>query len=338
VAEHYSIGVGRTFKNFPAAKETKRFYTTAIKDNNVNEPKLSPNWVTGFADGESSFMLNVHKKSSYKIGWGVQPEFNISLHIKDLILLRELHLFFGVGSIYVHEAKNMASYRVASLRDITNVIIPHFDKYPLITQKKADFILFKQGVNLLNFKAHREIEGLRQILSLKASMNRQVQSEKLITNFPGILPHPRPIVSFDKSLHPDWFTGFVDGEGCFYVKITKNKKTKYGVNLSMEFSISQHVRDELLLTKFIEYLGCGTVYKFSTRPDSVSFTVSKFKYISEKVIPFFQKYPLQGIKALDFKCFCEISKIVESKGHLSDEGLKKIKSLKSGMNKNRELN
>ncbi len=43
VAEHYSIGVGRTFKIFPAAKETKRFYTTAIKDNNVNKPKLSPN-------------------------------------------------------------------------------------------------------------------------------------------------------------------------------------------------------------------------------------------------------------------------------------------------------
>lgn len=64
------------------------------------------------------------------------------------------HLFFAVGSIYVHEAKNMASYRVASLRDITNVIIPHLDKYPLITQKKADFLLFKQGVNLLNLKAH----------------------------------------------------------------------------------------------------------------------------------------------------------------------------------------
>jgi hypothetical protein len=337
MAEHYSIGVGRTFKNF-SAKEAKRFYTTAIKDNNVKEPKLSPYWVTGFSDAESCFFLNVHKKSSNKIGWGVQPEFSINLHMKDLILLRELHLFFGVGSIYVQEAKNMASYRVASLRDITNVIIPHFDKYPLITQKKADFILFKQGVNLLNFKAHREIEGLRQILGLKASMNRQVQSEKLILNFPGILPHPRPIVSFDKSLHPDWFTGFVDGEGCFYVKITKNKKTEHGVNLSMEFSISQHVRDELLLTKFIEYLGCGTVYKFSTRPNSVSFTVSKFKYISEKVIPFFQKYPLQGIKALDFKCFCEIWKIVESKGHLSDEGLKKVKSLKSGMNNNRELN
>lgn len=51
-----------------------------------------------------------------------------------------------------------------------------------------------------------------------------------------------------------------------------------------------------------------------------------------KKIPFFQKYPLQGIKALDFQCFCEVSKIMESKGHLTDEGLKKIKSLKSGMN------
>lgn len=78
-------------------------------------------------------------------------------------MLRELHLFFAVGSIYVHLAKNMASYRVAaSLRDITNVIIPHLDKYPLITQKKADFLLlFKPGVNLLNLKAHREIECLR---------------------------------------------------------------------------------------------------------------------------------------------------------------------------------
>ena len=163
-------------------------------------------------------------------------------------------------------------------------------------------------------------------------MNRQRQSEKLISNFAGILPHPGPIVSFELIPHSDWFTGFVDGEGCFYVSTTKNKNTKSGVSVALVFSISQHVRDELLFTKFIEYLGCGTVYKFSTRPDSVSFTVSKFKYISEKVIPFFQKYPLQGIKALDFQCFCEVSKIMESKGHLTDEGLKKIKSLKSGMN------
>ena len=41
-----------------------------------------------------------------------------------------------------HRAKDDKSvqYRVGSLKDLNDKIIPHFDKYPLITQKKADFI------------------------------------------------------------------------------------------------------------------------------------------------------------------------------------------------------
>ena len=37
-----------------------------------------------------------------------------------------------VGNIS-KERKNVVQYRVASLRDLTNIVIPHFDKYPLIT-------------------------------------------------------------------------------------------------------------------------------------------------------------------------------------------------------------
>ena len=47
------------------------------------------------------------------------------------------------------------------------------------------------------------------------------------------------------------------------------------------FSISQHVRDELLLIKFIEYLGCGNIEKVSTRPSGVNFVVYKFSDIFE---------------------------------------------------------
>ena len=36
--------------------------------------------------------------------------------------------------------------------------------------------------------------------------------------------------------------------------------------------------------------------------------------------------------------FCKIAKIMEEKSHLTLEGLKKIKSLKSGMNRGRILN
>jgi hypothetical protein len=103
----------------------------------------------------------------------------------------------------------------------------------------------------------------------------------------------------------------------------------------MTFSVSQHVRDKFLLSKFIEYLGCGSISQASARPDCVTFIVRKFKDINEKIIPFFHNYPLQGVKAMDYRDYCEIAKIVEGKSHLTPEGLKKIKSLKSGMNKGR---
>jgi len=40
-------------------------------------------------------------------------------------------------------------YRVTNIDDLTNVIIPHFEKYPLITQKQADFKLFKEIVQII---------------------------------------------------------------------------------------------------------------------------------------------------------------------------------------------
>lgn len=65
----------------------------------------------------------------------------------------------------------------------------------MITKKKADYLLFKQAINLLNLKVHSDDEGVKQILSLKASMNKEGLSDMLISNFPTVLPFPRPVVS-----------------------------------------------------------------------------------------------------------------------------------------------
>lgn len=81
--------------------------------------------------------------------------------------------------------------------------------------------------------------------------------------------------------------GFVDGEGCFYVNTKKAKGYVTGFQVIMTFSLSQHVRDELLFTKFINYFGCGKIEKVSTRPNDVRFVVYKFSDILNKIIPFF---------------------------------------------------
>lgn len=70
----------------------------------------------------------------------------------------------------------------------------------------------------------------------------------------------------------------------------------------------------------------------------IKLTVSKLSDIINIIIPFFQKYPIHGVKALDFLAFCEISKLIVQKEHLNKEGFAKILKIRSSMNKNRGLN
>ena len=100
---------------------------------------MDPNWLTGFVDGEGSFIISIQKNLNYRTGWSVHISFSISLHKKDQPILELLKAYFGgIGKIY-KQGKDSIQYQVFSQQDLTNIIIPHFDKYPLITQKRADF-------------------------------------------------------------------------------------------------------------------------------------------------------------------------------------------------------
>lgn len=66
-----------------------------------------------------------------------------------------------------------------------NVIIPHFEKFPLLTEKQADFVLFKEIVTIMSNKQHLNIEGLNKILMLKSSLNKGL-TPFLSENFPNV--------------------------------------------------------------------------------------------------------------------------------------------------------
>lgn len=280
-----------------------------------------------FADAESSFSIRIIKDKRRKVGWRILPIFSIELHERDVLLLKRLQTFFGIGNIYKH-MPNKLVYCVQSFDELSKVIIPHFDKYPLLTQKRSDFLLFKLVINLLNNKVQASIEGLHKIISIIASMNKGL-SKELKVAFPNIIRSTRSVVDFDKIGHPNWLVGFVDGEGCFYVKPNK-------LSFDVVMSISQHSRDELLLSKIISYLGCGIIEKPITRSNQTTFVVYKFNDIYEKIIPFFFNYPLQSVKYLDFKDFCEVADLIKVKSHLTLEGIKIIREIKFGMNKGRK--
>ena len=81
------------------------------------------------------------------------------------------------------------------------------------------------------------------------------------------------------------------------IKIRANKTYSVGFQVILVFVITQHLRDQQLLISIKEYLGCGNLYK---NREIFEFKVSKLSDILNKILPFFKRYPIIGVKALDF--------------------------------------
>ena len=330
------------------SKQFKSFFSTLHSDINV---QLNPSWVTGFTDAEGTFTVVFDKVNTRKLNWRIQPKFQISLHVRDLPLLLKVQQFFGnIGS--VSESENMAFYSVSSVKDLVKTIIPHFVKNPLLhlrnekqmllTQKGADFILFKQIVDLMENKAHLTIEGINKIINIKAAMNLGL-SELLKSEFKDFILSPlreRSIIQTEIIPNPYWITGFVDGEGTFDIKIYSSK-TNVGFAVQLRFRIPQHERDSKLIELLLKYFSSGSVEKHTKYP-AVTLVITKFTAISDKIIPFFESYPLLhlrnekqmlvGVKKNDYLDWCRVARLISNKAHLTQDGLNLIRTIKSGMN------
>jgi len=129
----------------------------------------------------------------------VELIFTLALHEKDKDILEQIKNYFGVGYITQH-GKNTLQYRVKSVKDL-NLIVEHFEKYPLITQKLGDFILFKQVLTLVTAKQHLNLEGLRKIVSIRTVLNKGI-NEDLKAAFSNLDLIARPNVEGKTVPHP----------------------------------------------------------------------------------------------------------------------------------------
>lgn len=80
------------------------------------------------------------------------------------------------------------------------------------------------------------MEGLQQIVNIRASLNDGL-TDSLKNAFPDTVPVPRPIVELNETPDPHWVAGFVDGEGCFYVLITKSENSNSGWRVQLKFQV-----------------------------------------------------------------------------------------------------
>jgi len=228
---------------------------------------------------------------------------------------------------------------VESIKEL-QVIVDHFDKYPLITQKVSDYLLFKQSFEFIKNKEHLAIEGLNKLVAIKASLNLGLTHD-LKEAFSDVVQFKRPEYTFKGIADPFWIAGFTSGDGSFNIKISSSTTNKLGKRVQLRFSIGLHIREKELIKGLVTFfnLGYSSESKSEVKDkyiyianDSVNLQVMKFSDIIF-IINFFDKYPIQGTKILDFADFKKVSEILKNKEHLTPEGFNKILEIKAGMNK-----
>jgi hypothetical protein len=132
-------------------------------------------------------------------------------------------------------------------------------------------------------------------------------------------------------LNPHYIVGFVDGEGCFCISLNKNGNRLPEARLIFEIELRGD--DEAILREIQRVLDCGSIYhleyaRYAKWHPHVKLKVSNFTDISQKVIPFFQRYPLQAKKRLQFEKFCQAAELIRTKQHLTAQGIERIRTLK----------
>lgn len=287
-------------------------------------------FITGFADAEASFSISITQSSTHTLGWRVVLSFSIHLHIKDIALLRKIKDFFKVGS--VTSSGSDAYYMVRSMKELLT-IINHFDLFPLVGYKSIDYLIFRKVYFMMKAKEHLTQEGLEKIIAMKAHHNLG-WSEKVSNAFSYVIPIASPEYHFTFIPSPFWIAGFWSGDGSFSISILGDRVRLY-------FGSHLHIRDKAMSLAIHSYLcSWGSLMLegsfFSLQAHSITYTIRNFTFITKVIIPFFDLYSIQGMKAEDFADFKKVNRMIQNKEHLTSEGLKKIIQINNNMNLKRK--
>jgi LAGLIDADG endonuclease len=211
----------------------------------------------------------------------------------------------------------------------------------------SDFLIFKQCFEIIKQGEHLTENGLLKIISLKTNLNLGLP-HNLIEAFPKMVSITKPDYIFKGIPDPFWISGFTSGDGSFNLKIGSSATTSIGVRVQLRFAIGLHIRELDVIKGLAAYFNLlypltsksievsNVKYKnITTTSKVVNFQVTKFSDIVNIIIPFFDKYPIQGQKALDFEDFKKVVEIMKINDHLTVKGFEKILKIKEGMNLNR---
>ena len=134
--------------------------------------ELDAQWIVGFVDGEGCFHVGINPHPEMSAGFQVLPEFTVVQHERDVQVLHALKAYFGCGVVRRNNGDRMA-WRVRGHEHLSKYIVTFFEKHPLKSRKRVEFIKFREIVLLMNRGEHLTREGVERIRVITEQMNRK---------------------------------------------------------------------------------------------------------------------------------------------------------------------
>jgi hypothetical protein len=132
-----------------------------------------------------------------------------------------------------------------------------------------------------------------------------------------------------------YLSGFVDGEGCFSVGVTRRPDLRFGWQLVPEFRVSQNAERATVLETLRDVLGCGRIMENDrnrTSDRAYVLVVRRRRDLVERVIPFFERNPLLSTKRFEFETFRRVVLAMTAGEHLDEKGFEELVAAAFSMN------
>ena len=255
------------------SKATQRLHAKNLNSSTSFNNSMYP-YIIGIIDGIGKLNI-IHNKY-------LLFELTIELPINNIKLLYKIKKILGVGTIkiYKNELENnqIAIFSIKNKKHLKEIIIPIFDKYPLLSLKYYDYINFRKY--LMNDIKYDNFN--------KDNINSIIYPEIYYN-------HNRIIDIINTTYFESWLLGFIETKGIFNINIDNN----------ISFEISQ-INDEIIILAIKEYFNINTDIYIDNISEKVLYNnyiikTTNIKSI-ENIIKYMNNNPIKllGIKKVEY--------------------------------------
>lgn len=252
----------------------------ALMVHSVNSKVIFDEWLVGMTDGDGTFHI------AYQNGkWNLV--YKIALSRYNLRALYYIKRQLGVGSVNKDGTKGQ--FVIRDRKKLFNIIFPIFDKYPLLTSKRFDYLKLKKAYYVLENKSLPRDIKYKYLFEIK---NESVPLDYMSDAWCNI---ELPFVSANhvkQVMTKSWLIGFIEAEGSFYLVSKSEHRIVHGFGLSQKL-------DRIVLEGIKSILHIPTSVRFKSKHNYYILDTTNSRAI-ENIIKYFRN-TMKGMKSLEYK-------------------------------------